>query len=703
MSSNIIYILYKLNFENKRFACLKTTEQRSIGTKIKFFLNLDTIVARALSVVFYMQLQYLYISFINYYFLKINKLTQRKDKANNKIITFDIETILKDNVHKPYLYSMFDGKDRFSWFTNTPDSLFNQLLKRKYKGFIAYAHNLSRFDIVFLFNHLSTLKLSGFKVKILKKEEQIISINISNRQKNISLTIRDSYLLLPSSLSKLSANFKVETPKLVEPVLTGGGAITKPQFAMTDLSHYNKDIERISDFNLWKIKIQKYCEVDCIALHQVLVKFNSLIHEKWGLNINKYPTIPSLAFAIYRTHYMSEGLIPLTNGQVFDFIKESFTGGSTEMYIPSVPEGKKIYCYDVNSLYPYVMLNNMYPVGDIIQFSGDPTILSPNEHSDYYWIGDVDVTTKVDLLRPYLQIHHNISGKSGDMRTISPNGSFSMKINSPEYYNSLNDYNFSINSGYLFKKENIFSDYINKMYNLRLEYPKTDPMNSIAKLLMNSLYGRFAMKPIKHVQGFFTKEEFLKLIAEFEIEEYIDLNDSTLFVNYIDKNLLNKESKVSISIASAVTAYARVHMSEFKKDDYNLYYTDTDSVYLDTKLSEDKVSDTKLGMFKLENIFNKAVFLGPKIYSGITENNNYINKVKGFKNSSLIPFKDMESLLLKDSSLDLNHSKWFRSLVDGNITIKEQVYLLSKTDKKREFVYNKSNKAIMTKAFVVSK
>ena len=63
----------------------------------------------------------------------------------------------------------------------------------------------------------------------------------------------------------------------------------------------------------------------------------------------------------------------------------------------------------------------------------------------------------------------------------------------------------------------------------------------------------------------------------------------------------------------------------------------------------------------------------------------------------------MESLLLKDSSLDLNHSKWFRSLVDGNITIKEQVYLLSKTDKKREFVYNKSNKAIMTKAFVVSK
>jgi hypothetical protein len=31
------------------------------------------------------------------------------------------------------------------------------------------------------------------------------------------------------------------------------------------------------------------------------------------------------------------------------------------------------------------------------------------------------------------------------------------------------------------------------MYNLRLQYPKSNPMNLIAKLLMNSLYGRFGM------------------------------------------------------------------------------------------------------------------------------------------------------------------------------------------------------------------
>lgn len=38
------------------------------------------------------------------------------------------------------------------------------------------------------------------------------------------------------------------------------------------------------------------------------------------------------------------------------------------------------------------------------------------------------------------------------MRTLSPNGSFNMKINSPEYYNALEDYNFKFKNGYIFKK-----------------------------------------------------------------------------------------------------------------------------------------------------------------------------------------------------------------------------------------------------------
>ena len=35
--------------------------------------------------------------------------------------------------------------------------------------------------------------------------------NLYNNKKNISITLRDSYLLLPSSLSKLSTQFRVST------------------------------------------------------------------------------------------------------------------------------------------------------------------------------------------------------------------------------------------------------------------------------------------------------------------------------------------------------------------------------------------------------------------------------------------------------------------------------------------------------------
>lgn len=75
-----------------------------------------------------------------------------------------------------------------------------------------------------------------------------------------------------------------------------------------------------------------------------------------------------------------------------------------------------------------------------------------------------------------------------------------MKIHSPEYFNSLKDYNIHIHNGYFFKKADIFSSLV--LYHLRLQYPKTDPLNFTCKLIMNSLYGRFGMKAVTSQQEF---------------------------------------------------------------------------------------------------------------------------------------------------------------------------------------------------------
>lgn len=65
---------------------------------------------------------------------KFLKSLEREFKLNkDKIITFDIETLLIEQVHKPYLFSIYDGDKSYSWFTDSLQ-LFNHLLRRKYKG-----------------------------------------------------------------------------------------------------------------------------------------------------------------------------------------------------------------------------------------------------------------------------------------------------------------------------------------------------------------------------------------------------------------------------------------------------------------------------------------------------------------------------------------------------------------------------------------
>lgn len=67
----------------------------------------------------------------------------------------------------------------------------------------------------------------------------------------------------------------------------------------------------------------------------------------------------------------------------------------------------------------------------------------------------------------------------------------------------------------------------------------------------------------------------------------------------------------------------------------------------------------------LERIYKDFIVLAPKVYGCITNDNKELVKVKGFKDK--IPFEDFKSLLIKDSSLELNQTKWFRIIGKGSI------------------------------------
>jgi hypothetical protein len=270
-------------------------------------------------------------------------------------------------------------------------------------------------------------------------------------------------------------------------------------------------------------------------------------------------------------------------------------------------------------------------------------------------------------------------------------------------------YKFKILKGYLFEQGFIFTDYINDLYEIKKAHNKNDAMYLISKLLMNSLYGRFGMDYRMDEHIIIDNDQLYNIIDNYSINEIIDLDNNKSLVSYIDDNKLgtillsNKnEFNISIGIASAITSYSRVHMSQFKSinNNYDLFYSDTDSIYINKPLDKSFISN-ELGKMKLEYIFNEAVFLSSKVYGGLFDNSSKeIVKIKGFKNK--LSYDSLKSLLIKNNKLELNQVKWFKNIEEGNIILKNQIYTLIPTENKRQLIY-KNNELVDTKPIIIDK
>lgn len=233
-------------------------------------------------------------------------------------------------------------------------------------------------------------------------------------------------------------------------------------------------------------------------------------------------------------------------------------------------------------------------------------------------------------------------------------------------------------------------------------------MNYIAKLLMNSLYGRFGMDDNFTITKILDNKEYSKfeLNKNIEIKDVIEIGDKTLIQYHLDNlnTLLDNGTEthnVNIAIASAITSYARIHMSQFKNNpNYNLYYSDTDSIIIDRELPKDLVN-INLGFMKLENKIKKGIFLAPKVYGYVTENNKEIIKVKGKNKSKLsIKLNDLFELLKRDNKMELDQEKWYKDIELAQIEIKNQIYTLKVTDNKRELIYE-NDVLIRTEPYVI--
>ncbi len=679
----------------------------------------------------------LYHSIIDTKFIKSIHKDCEFDSDKFKVLTLDFETrdISYTNMDNPDYFakkipvavSIFDGKTNYScifknentWQVELATFLKINLLRRKFEYHKIYVHNFSYFDAIFLIDTLTQL---GSIRKPVIRDNKILKIRFNFKinetdKRKYTLTFYDSNLLFQSSLRNLSKSFKVETPKTYFPFnfmnqqegekfFDYKGKVPSIKFFPKNLSEKEYELY-CSKYpnNFWNFnsELLKYCEIDTIALHQILYKFYIEIYNLFGVDITKYPTLASLTFAIYRANFMQGANIPIILGKLHKTLKQSYYGGITETYLTS---GRDIKSYDVNSLYPFSMRNFEMPVGKIVYFSGDINLLYNKIPFGFF---RVKIKAPLDILRPALPKKFKIPSINS-LRTIFPVGEWEGWYFGEELKDKLQQgYTFIIEEGYLFEKKNIFKNYIDVLYKMKSDHSSDDPKYFIAKLLMNSLYGRFGLNP---------EVQEVDIISEAESEEIITTKKNVLLTPLLSGNVIVSYDRnddilnidnISVSIASAIAAYSRIVMNKYLiKYNENIYYIDTDGIKINRCLDDCYIDNKALGKMKYEYTYLEAAFPLPKVYGGrlLEPYKNYdkeLVKIKGLKNP--IKYRTLDKTLIMSNfgrnSLILNQEKWIRKMSESTILVKYEDYTLELNESKRELLYNVWGDLVATLPFVI--
>lgn len=592
------------------------------------------------------------------------------DKYNGLFLALDIETLTDDNYavfgnQRPYLICIVgDSRYRHDFFSaDTCVSDFIKWLPTLFElnhQVVIFTHNGNKFDFRFLISEL----MSRYYVTTCGSHNKITSFSVHN------VVFMDFFLFFPTSLNNLSKSW-----------LNGQ---CKDDFNHANIFYHN--------YIQYKESAIKYCYKDCDLLLNLVMKFFQIVfsceftcpNTGRTVNIGKsldFYTAPQLAIKIYKNCFFSCQLKGST-GPMYFTEKASYFGGMCVVY--QKYSLNKLICYDINSCYPASMLREMPAVFEckVEPPNGPFYILSANDVTDY-WLYNID------YLFPDKTIIANLPSRIDD--EIIYLGDAKDRLHWGNEIAAALKLGASIRVNYYFKykPKKLFEDYIQQIYSLRLKAKRDGNVALVDfyKLLMNSLYGKFGQRLFNQKNIISTCElnELLryyekaktsvpKIVIDNESNEMVfntteknavlgemDIANKILSIKLLDKNCVEYEYQdlenyynqigSLVRFSAFITAQARCLLLEpfisGKMPQESLYYTDTDSIFVDREMPSEFVSDTELGKFKCEYKLENAYFLSPKMYVMKIQGSDQIKmKMKGIP-SKYLDAKHYEEIINK--------------------------------------------------------
>uniref|UniRef100_UPI0030E2B40F DNA polymerase n=1 Tax=Daedaleopsis nitida TaxID=1140402 RepID=UPI0030E2B40F len=276
------------------------------------------------------------------YIPKLGRRINYNREKDFKVITMDLETRCINGVISPYACSIYDGKEfKFFYISEygNSDALLKAciiyLMKKKYNKYTVYWHNFSKFYGIFLVKVLTDL---SNKVNIIMRDSNILNVVFHDGKKK--LHFKDSYLMLPTSLSKLAKQFMVEDKgifpyKFVDTInLDYYGPV--PEFKYFEGINEYQYKQYVFDYTgkTWNLRKETewYCNQDCLVLYRVLNHFTEEVFKLFNILVINYATLSSLAFAIYRSNFMKENKICTLDGRLYLYGKEYYRGGFVDVF-----------------------------------------------------------------------------------------------------------------------------------------------------------------------------------------------------------------------------------------------------------------------------------------------------------------------------------------------------------------------------------